>query len=246
MTLLEIVQDILSDMTSDPVNSINDTAEALAIAQIVKSTYYDLVTRRLWPTTATLTTLSSLSDSARPTHFLMADNIESIEWIRYNKKLNVTAAEQYEDVTYLEPDEFISIVLSRNSTDSNIQTVNDISNTPLYIRNDIAPQYWTTFNDQHIICDAFDSGIDSTLQTSKILASVRKEPSFQLIDSFVPELPSKAFPYLLSEAKSTAFNDIKQAPNAKEEQKSRRQLINLSLEKWRKKRGVTYAHFGRK
>jgi hypothetical protein len=38
MTLLEIVQDILSDMDSDEVNSINDSVESLQLAQMIKST----------------------------------------------------------------------------------------------------------------------------------------------------------------------------------------------------------------
>ncbi len=35
MTLLEIVQDIMSDMDSDEVSSINDSVESLQVAQHV-------------------------------------------------------------------------------------------------------------------------------------------------------------------------------------------------------------------
>ena len=43
MTLLEITQDIMSDMDSDNVNSINDSVEALQVAQVVKTTYYNII-----------------------------------------------------------------------------------------------------------------------------------------------------------------------------------------------------------
>jgi len=56
----------------------------------------------------------------------------------------------------------------------------------------------------------------------------------------------KVFPYLVSEAKSTAFNSIKQAANNKEEQKSRRQRTHLSREKWRTNGGMRFPDYGRK
>ena len=49
MTLLEMVQDILNDIDSDPVNSIDDTEESVQIAQIIKTSYFALSTNRNWP-----------------------------------------------------------------------------------------------------------------------------------------------------------------------------------------------------
>ena len=45
LTVLEIVQNILSDLNSEEVNSISDTIEADQVAEIVKTTYLDLVPR---------------------------------------------------------------------------------------------------------------------------------------------------------------------------------------------------------
>ena len=43
LTLLEMTQDIMSDMDSDEINSINDSVEALQVAQIIKTTYYNII-----------------------------------------------------------------------------------------------------------------------------------------------------------------------------------------------------------
>ena len=51
MNLLEITQDILNDMDGDEVNSIDDTFESAQIAQIIKSTYYAIISNRNWPHT---------------------------------------------------------------------------------------------------------------------------------------------------------------------------------------------------
>ena len=49
MTLLEMTQDILSDMDSDEVNSIATTSESLQIAQIIKTAYYNIIDGRDFP-----------------------------------------------------------------------------------------------------------------------------------------------------------------------------------------------------
>ena len=43
MNLLAMTQDILSDMDSDEVNSITESVEALQVAQIIKTTYYNII-----------------------------------------------------------------------------------------------------------------------------------------------------------------------------------------------------------
>ena len=45
-TLLQIVQNILSDLDSEDVNSISDTVEAMQIARVVENTFYNIVATR--------------------------------------------------------------------------------------------------------------------------------------------------------------------------------------------------------
>lgn len=68
MTLLEIVQDILNDMSSDKVNSIDDTEESEQVAQIVATTYRLMVSARNWPQNRKLINLIASGTTDRPTH----------------------------------------------------------------------------------------------------------------------------------------------------------------------------------
>ena len=45
LTLLEMVQDILSSMDSDEVNSITDSTEALQVARIIRDSYIEITDR---------------------------------------------------------------------------------------------------------------------------------------------------------------------------------------------------------
>ena len=75
MTLIQIVQDILSDMDSDEVSSINDSVESLQVAQIVKSTYYNIIDGKDFPFLYELFQLTPTSTVARPTHMSLPDSM---------------------------------------------------------------------------------------------------------------------------------------------------------------------------
>ena len=65
MTLLEMVQNILSSVESDEVDSIFDTAEALQVAEVIKETYYQLVSNQVIPEHKTIAQLTSAGATAK-------------------------------------------------------------------------------------------------------------------------------------------------------------------------------------
>lgn len=244
-TLLDIVQEILSDMNSDNVNSISDTIEAQQVATIVKRTYLNMHNDRMWPHTGKLFKLEASTTTARPTHMKMAEDVIDIDWVRYDTH-TVGKPSDYTVIQYLRPEEFLEYVFARNPNDSNIETVVDVHGTPLFIKNDTAPSYYTTFDDEWLVFDSYDSAVDSTLQASKTQVFGHTEPTWLMEDGFIPEMPSKAFPYLVNEAKSTAFLKIKEVFSQKDEQNAGRQKSWLSREKRRINPGTRYPDYGRK
>ena len=246
LTLLEMVQDILSDGDSDEVNSLADTVEAMQVARIVRTAYNEIIdSRTYWAHLSKLIELTAAGAAATPTQFTMADNIQYMEWIKYNKKAS-GAKETWEDVKYLKPKDFLDLVHSRVSTNSNVQTVNTGIGGEILILNDEQPTYWTTFDDETIIMDSFDNTVDSTLQGSKTQASAYVDGTWTFSDTFTPDLPSKNFSYLLAEAKSVYFNSILQEPNSKEEQRSRRQRTVSARNHRRSNKGIRTPDYGRK
>lgn len=239
-----MVQDILNDLDSDEVNSINDTLEALQIAQIIKTTFEEMMTNHEWDHLNTLLQLDTYASKA--TTMTIPAAVQEVHWIKYNKKVLAGDKDLYSDVDYKTPEDFIALSNERDSTASNIESITDVSGLPLLIINDTAPKYYTSFDDENIVFDSYDSDLEARIQKSKTQAYVLKEPAFTISDTFVPDLPAKAFPYLLSEAKSVAFNAIKQAANPKEEQRSTRQRKRMSQERWRIEGGITFNNYGRK
>lgn len=245
-TLLAIVQDILNDMDGDEVNSITDTTESQQVAQIVQTTYEEIIANRYWPTASTLVQLTASGDSNKPNFMQIPETVQDLKWIRYNKRTSTDTDDKYSEVFYLYPDQFIDFLNARKDSESNVTQISDDSGIELNVLNDRGPTYYTSFDDEWLVFDSYDSDVDTTLQSSKTQCLAYVEPTFTQSDTFIPDLPAKAFPYLISEAKSVAFNALKQVPNAKEEQRSRRQRGKLAREKNRTTDGIrTTKSYGR-
>jgi len=243
-TLLEIVQDVLSDLDGDSVNSISDTEESDQVTDIVISTYFDLISDRVIPENFDIFTLDALADSTRPTHLTLPSNISIIKRFWYNK--STTGEKDYDEIHYMDPLDFLSKLNHRNSGSSSITTSLSLTDsTPLLVFNDRMPIYYTSFDNEHIVCDAYDSTVDTTLQSSKTQGYGELIPTVTRSDSFIFDMESKYFPYLIAEAKSTAFSILQKTMNPKIEQRARRHKSFIQKEKYRLGEPDTRRNYGR-
>jgi len=246
MTLLEIVTDILNDMDSDSVNSIDDTIESGQVAQIVKSTYMAMMSSRDWPHLNRTIQLVASGDEATPTHISLQDGIKEIIFLKYNcVKLDETK-KRYKDLKYADPDSFLRILNRRNSDDDSVDVISDPGGIELLIFNDKDPTYYTSFNDSVIVLDAYNSDVDTTIQSSKVQCYAQVLPTWVHLDTATPDLPAEAFPRLLEEAKSRCMFKLKQVQDQKAEQESTRQNIWLSRKAFRVNGGIKYPNYGRR
>ena len=244
MTLLEITQDILSDLDSDEVNSINDTVEATQVASIVRSVYEHLMDGRDWPHLYSLFALDASGDSSLPTTLIIPDDVEEVVWLKYNKKKSTDVNDRYEDVKYLTPKDFVDLSSKRNSSDATVEQI-VVSGVTLNVLNNVAPSYYTSFDNDTLICDSYDSDVDTTLQSSKTQAYGKRLPIFTLDDTFIPDLPMAAFALLVNESKSACSLKLKQSPDQKAEQYAVTGRRKMSQEAWKVSNGITYPSYGR-
>lgn len=246
MTLLDMVQDIMSDMSSDAVNSITDTAESLQVAQIIKSTYAFMLSGRDRPWLGSLFNLES-AVSATPTKMKIPDDIQEVLWIKYNCIDSGDSDKEYKTITYKKPEDFIEILYKRNSSDSTVDTITE-NGVVLLIRNDVEPTYWTSFDDEYIVMDSYDSVVEANLSGSKTSCHGYKEPTWTMTDTFTPDLPSPMFPFLLAEAKTICMTRIKQTNDPTSAKQARDGRTRSQASQWRTTRDQSdnRPDFGRK
>jgi hypothetical protein len=218
----------------------------LQVAQIVKTTYNTIVDGKHFSWLYELFTFDALSNTSKPNYLKIPDTIVNTEWIKYNTRSLTDTKDRFTEIKYKEPQAFLEMLDNRDSSATNIQSVSDFSGVKLLIQNDKAPQYFTSFDDNYIIFDSFDSAVDTTIMASKTSGWGRRATPFTISDTFVPDLPVQMFSYLLSEAKSMAFSINKQSLNAKVEQVAKTQRYRMSQDAWKLQNGIQYPNYGRK
>jgi hypothetical protein len=234
-TLVDMVQNIMSSMDSDAVNSISDTGESDQIADIIETTYYDLITNQTIPEHKEIFELDALTDATRPAMMEVPSTVDIIEWIKYDRRQSSTDTRlRFEDIKYKSPEVMLDLLNSRDSTDTttvvNMPSKNTIS-VDLLVKNNANPSWWTMFDDRYIVFDAYDSSIDSTLQKSKTQCYGIKEPTWTKSDSFTPDLDIDLFPLLLSVSKAVSFATLKSANNPAVSGAARSHIIRTQAKK---------------
>lgn len=245
-SILDMVQDILNDMDSDEVNSFDDTFESAQVANIIRSTYFAMMSNRNWPHMKKVLQFNSFGDSALPTHMNLPERVKELSLVNYNKAKLGETKKVYQPVKYLEPDAFLRRTNSFDSSQANVDVIIDPTGVELLIKNDKAPEYYTSFNDRTVVFDSYDKSVDAVLQASKVQAHAYVFPRWTHEDSFVPDLPEEAFTALLEESKSRAMIKLKQMSDVKAEQEATRQHRWLARKAFTVNGGVKYPNYGRK
>lgn len=233
MTLLEMVQNILSALDSDEVNSISDTVEALQVATIVKETFEEQFNNMSLPSFQTLFKMDGVSTLTSPNYMKIPDDIDNLSWIRYQDS---GSDDKFTEVLFKSPEDFLETAYQFTNTSADVTLTTDpVSGIQYYVKTNKAPSYYTVFDNKYVAFDSLNTSYDTTIQQSKSVAYGTKKPVFTLEDDFVPSIPDRLFPQLLAESKSVAFINLKQTSSSKEEQRAVRQRIRANNERYKSK-----------
>jgi len=245
MKLIEMVQDIHNDLDLDLVNSIDDTIESQQVAQIIKTTYFAMMSNRNWPHLRESISLVPFSNASLPTHMSVPEGMKELDFVNYNAQKKDETRLRYKAIKWLEPDSFLRKQNALNTDADNTLVVTDPTGVQLMVKTDKAPEFFTSFDDTTLVFDSYNSAVDDSLQESKCQCMAYMMPSWSQTDDFIPDLPSEAFISLLEEAKSKASLKLKQSADNKAEQEAVRQRNWLSRKARRIAGGIHYPNYGR-
>lgn len=231
-TLLDYTQNILSALGSDEVNSIGDTTEATQVAEIIKTCFFNIVTRAGLPDQTKPFQLDPSASVLEPVLMFIPEGVKAMQWLKYYD--STAATTKYEYVTILPVQQFVDHVNQYNTTDLNVNVLMlevDGKEFRFNYKDDARPLYCTVIKNFYVVFDSYDNTLDSTLQANKTMAYGLASPTWEMTDSFIPLLDDQQVALLLNEAKSLAFFELKQQSHTKAEQEARRQWSSLQKDK---------------
>lgn len=223
-TLLDITQDILSDMDSDEVNSIEDTTEAQQVARIVRNAYSEVCDEFYLESNKRLLELTGLADTDHPTHLGVPEGVHSIENLEYDCRDLNGDAPRYVKMCYLEPEAFLTKV-NWPETDANVQEVEDFGGAKIHVRNDKHPTYYTLFDNSRVVLDSFNEDSTATLVGDRTRCFATQKPTLVLDDDTVIDLPQHLISLLRSEAMVAAFDRFKDGAPPSVQRTANRQRV---------------------
>jgi len=210
-TLLEMINDVAVSLDYETVNTISETPEAERISRIIRNEYSKFSDHFDWPHLKITTELVGLSDVTTPNFMQLPATVAIVDTIRYDITETGDTNREMQIVTFYEnPNDFLDLIYSRNTGDSNVTIYTTSEGIPIWTITDEAPTYCTTFDDDVIIFDAYNSSEDSTLQASKSLIKGLRGSSWTESASFTPLMPVNMFSTFISKCKVVANEQLRQ------------------------------------
>lgn len=221
ITVLDVANKCLNDMNSFQVNSISDTEEALQVASIIEDKYYSMLETMDWPVDSDYLPLVSSAVDAGPTTLSIPVEVDKIDNLRYNSL----------SLKYRDPEVFLTTAFDPSNADNeNMALVQFGPNVQGYVLTNKDPEFFTTLNDELLICDSYNAETEDKLVASKSLALVYKHQVITIDDSTPIPITKKMEPYFLAEVKAACFKKIKQQVSDEDERDRRIQRSRLQTE----------------
>ena len=200
---------MLVAIDGEQANSVGDTPESGMCVNIANRAFEELATFRKWRhfrSYIELEATTALNELVMPSGTI-AFNPDAL-W--YNDKL----------VRYMDPDEFLEFTIKRNTSESNIQEINNIK-----VYNDRDPQFYTTDDDETLIFDAMPDALSGLVAGDSRGLAYRLIASRLTDDDDVFDLPIVMFPALDMLCISMAIGELK--GDTQESSKKERKYIKM-------------------
>ena len=213
------------------VSTIDDSVDSQQVAKIAEDIFYEVVNDVFnQPLAQNIYQLDALADSTKPNYLKIPAAVTNIHesTIRYNVTTGASGSStlKWQEVHYLHPQDFLDYIGSRSTTTTNTQIVTDFSGVQFVIYNKKAPKYCTSFDQEYLVFDSFDSDVDSTLQKSKSQVLASEQRTFSVSDTYEIDLPEWFHPTYLNLVKARASEYLRQEPLMSDKMKGERGLLN--------------------
>lgn len=240
-TILELIQQLGEGIGSDEIDALDETIEASDIMTILKQSYKEVLDRKTWEFMKGH--IRQLEASALGANVLgIPADVLKVTKITYRDD----PSDKFVDVGYLSAEDFMKIVQARNTANANITAIVNAAGVSINVRTDATPQYWTSFDEETITFDAYDSDVSAgNLYTDSVIISDVMPVTDFTDPAAVLSLPERMETLVFNEALSTCNYRIRQTADPRTDRIARRQGISLRRNEVKTNEDIKEATYGR-
>lgn len=224
-TLLKIVQLIGERIGSDEIDALGETIEVDEILSILEMTYDEILDRKDWEF-MTDRTLRLKTIAVTDTKLYNLDIPSSVVGIQVLKYRDLNG--KFPTITYMEPDEFLTLLDGRNPADDNVTAIANADGVLFNIKTDKAPGFYTSFDEATISFDSYDDTRGTGVQAGDSIIIANIKPVMDFTDPLATfPIPERMQTLLINEAMASAGIQLRQIQDPRAERIARRQHIKL-------------------
>jgi hypothetical protein len=230
-TILELVQDIGRSIGSDEIDSLDETTESDDILNFLIMAFDEVIQRRDWEfarNRVRVLDAREAGDTQINRLKIPTDIMQLSELVLRYRSPTDSRDEVFKELVYLAPYDFLEHVQQLNENDSNVDTILNTDGVSMLIRNDADPTYYTSFDEQYIWFDAYDSsrGTGNIAGDAIILGTILPTVDWTNEAAFLP-VPERVERLILEEAIQLCSVRLRQVPDPIAARNANRQFNRL-------------------
>lgn len=157
----------------------------------------------------------------------------------------------WKELEYMDPVDFTKMCMSRDRCTDEVRTITistGISDDfELNVYMDREPKYWTSYDDEYIVFDAYQVAKGSTLVSSDIQMFVTEAKEYDIFTNTArPPIPNNFDTYFINQVISIASEELRQIINEQAAMTAKRQYTKLRELEAKVKTDREYADYGKK
>lgn len=220
-TLLELVQEVSREIGDKERIGLDEDLRVNDIANICINVLEGICTRRQWEFLRDRIVVPTATPSK--TGVTTPDTVVRVNGVKYK------VGTQYKELCYLLPEDFLRM------TDNNVNNTEPVvvaGGGTIYVANNKAPSYYTSFNEEELVFDSYDS----TVSAGIVAANVQIWADIQLdtagareaglpVESWTPDIPARLNSLWLWECIEKCYSSIVRVDNQQATREARRQYV---------------------
>lgn len=224
-TILKLVQRIGEAISSDEIDTLNETIEAVEITNILEDSFTEVMNRRDWEflRDRVLQMDVRAGGDTKLFNLTIPLNVTKLQEVRY-----IDDNGKFPTLEYVTSLVFIERVQARDVSQANITAIDNDDGVALNIITDQPPTFYTSFDEENLSFDAHDAtrGTGNLIADSVIIANIIPAVDFTDPTATLP-IPERMETLVLNEAIATAGVRLRQVVDTRAERIARRQGIKL-------------------